>query len=139
MQPGESDPGSADLHEQTRAAPPDDAPAAAAKAAWATLDAALASMADGVYISDATGNPVDVNDACATLNRLAGRGECLKTYREHPGLFDVFFEDWQPAPLDMWAVPRALRGETASNVLYGVSRKVTGERWIASQSFGPIR
>ena len=105
----------------------------------ATLEAALESMADGVYISDEVGNPVRLNEAFATLNRFASIDECLKTYREYPTLFDVYFEDWEPAPLDLWAVPRALRGEVASNVLYGVSRKDTGERWIASYSFGPIR
>ena len=105
----------------------------------ATLDAALRSIADGVYISDAVGNPVAINQAFATLNRFAGTEECLKTYEEYPDLFDVYFETWEPAPLDQWAVPRALRGEVANDVLYGVSRKDTGERWIASYSFGPIR
>ena len=107
--------------------------------ARATLEAALESMADGVYISDEMGNPVRLNEAFATLNRFASIDECLKTYQEYPTLFDVYFEDWEPAPLDLWAVPRALRGEVASNVLYGVSRKDTGERWIASYSFGPVR
>jgi len=39
----------------------------------------------------------------------------------------------------MWAVPRALRGETATNAEYTLRRKDTGETWVGSYSFGPIR
>ncbi|HBD08353.1 MAG TPA: histidine kinase, partial [Syntrophobacteraceae bacterium] len=35
--------------------------------------------------------------------------------------------------------PRALRGETAANAEYTVRRKDTGETWIGSYSFAPIR
>jgi PAS domain S-box-containing protein len=47
--------------------------------------------------------------------------------------------DGQLAPLEMWAVPRALRGETAANEEYRLRRKDTGETWIGSYSFGPVR
>jgi len=43
------------------------------------------------------------------------------------------------APLDMWAVTRALRGEAAANAEYTLRRKDTGESWVGSYSFGPIR
>src|SRR5512134_3142999 len=43
------------------------------------------------------------------------------------------------APLDQWAVPRALRGETVTGAEYTLRRKDTGETWIGSYSFGPIR
>jgi len=36
-------------------------------------------------------------------------------------------------------VPRALRGEVGTNVEYGLWRKDTGERWVGSYSFAPIR
>ena len=39
----------------------------------------------------------------------------------------------------MWAVPRARRGETATNAEYRLVRKDTGETWVGSYSFGPIR
>jgi len=41
--------------------------------------------------------------------------------------------------LNMWAVPRALRGEMATNAEYTLRRKDTGEIWIGSYSFAPIR
>jgi PAS domain S-box-containing protein len=43
------------------------------------------------------------------------------------------------ASLDMWAVPRALRGEIVTNAEYTLLRKDTGETWIGSYSFAPIR
>jgi signal transduction histidine kinase len=45
----------------------------------------------------------------------------------------------EPAPLDMWAVSRALRGETVANAEYTLRRRDTGETWVGSYSFGPIR
>jgi len=48
-------------------------------------------------------------------------------------------DDGQLAPLDQWTVPRALRGETATNAEYTLRRKDTGETWVGSYSFGPIR
>jgi PAS domain-containing protein len=47
--------------------------------------------------------------------------------------------DGSLAPLDMWAVPRALRGESGTNIEYGLRRKDTGETWAGSYSFAPIR
>ena len=104
----------------------------------ARLDAALASMTDGVYISDAAGDLVDVNEAFARINRFSSKEECLRTFEEYPDLFEVFLDD-EPAPLDQWAVPRALSGEARADVEYGIRRKDTGEYWDASYSFAPIR
>jgi PAS domain S-box-containing protein len=39
----------------------------------------------------------------------------------------------------MWAVARALRGETGTNAEYRLRRKDSGESWVGSYSFGPIR
>ncbi len=43
------------------------------------------------------------------------------------------------APPDLRAVPRALRGEIVTNAEYSLRRKDTGESWVGSYSFGPIR
>ena len=105
----------------------------------AKLEAALASMIDAVFISDAEGRFVDFNDAFATHYRFKNKDECLKTLAEYPEILDVFMADGQLAPLDQWAVPRALRGETVTNAEYTLRRKDTGETWVGSYSFGPIR
>jgi PAS domain S-box-containing protein len=105
----------------------------------AKLEAALSSTSDAVFVSDAEGRFIDFNDAFATFHRFKNREECSQTFAEYPDILDVFLPDGTLAPLDMWAVPRALRGETATNAEYTLRRKDTGETWIGSYSFGPIR
>ena len=105
----------------------------------AKLTTALASMTDAVFISDIDGNFIDFNEAFATFHRFKNKEECAKTLAEYPAIIDVYMASGELAPLDMWAVPRALRGETASNVEYSLRRKDTGETWVGSYSFGPIR
>ncbi len=105
----------------------------------AKLDVALQSMTDAVFISDIEGNFIEFNDAFATFHKFKNKEECFKTLSEYPTVVDVFLANGDPAPLDQWAVPRALRGETGSNVEYSLRRKDTGETWVGSYSFAPIR
>ena len=105
----------------------------------AKLEAALDSMTDAVFISDVQGRFIDFNDAFATFHRFRNKGECSKTFAEYPDILDVFMADGIQASPDQWAVPRALRGETATNAEYTLRRKDTGETWVGSYSFGPIR
>ncbi len=44
-----------------------------------------------------------------------------------------------PAPQETWAVARALRGEIGTGAEYCLRRKDTGEEWVGSFSFAPIR
>jgi two-component sensor histidine kinase/PAS domain-containing protein len=105
----------------------------------AKLEAALASMTDAVFISDAEGRFIDFNDSFATFHRFRNKDECARTFAEYPDILDVYMADGTLAPLEMWAVPRALRGETVTNAEYTLRRKDTGETWVGSYSFGPIR
>ena len=105
----------------------------------AKLEAALASMTDAVFISDAKGRFLDFNDAFATFHRFRSKDECSRTFAEYPDILDVFMSNGEPAPLYQWAVPRALRGETVTNAEYTLRRKDTGETWVGSYSFSPIR
>ncbi|MDR3727199.1 MAG: EAL domain-containing protein [Terracidiphilus sp.] len=102
------------------------------------LEAALASMTDAVFISDTDGRFIDFNDAFATFHRFRSKADCSKAHDEYPEILDIRTPDGEPLPPNMWAVPRALRGETACNVEYTVRRKDTGETWIGSYSFSPI-
>jgi PAS domain S-box-containing protein len=108
-------------------------------ASKAKLEAALASMSDAVFISDFEGNFVEFNEAFATFHKFKNKEECAKTLAEYPALLDVFRSDGELLPLEEWAVPRALRGETAMNAEYTLRLKVTGETWVGSYSFAPIR
>ena len=105
----------------------------------AKLQAALESMTDAVFISDVEGRFVEFNEAFATFHRFASKAECARTLAEYPAFLEVFLPDGTPAPLEQWAVPRALRGETVTNAEYGLRRKDTGESWVGSYSFAPIR
>jgi PAS domain S-box-containing protein len=105
----------------------------------AQLEAALASMTDAVFISDIEGRFIEFNDAFATFHRFPNKDACAKTLLEYSVFLDVFMADGTLAPLDQWAVPRALRGEQATNIEYTLRRKDTGETWAGSYSFAPIR
>ena len=105
----------------------------------ARLGAALASMTDAVFISDNNGTFLDFNDSFAAFYRFKNKAECPQTLEKLGGFLDVFFPHGEPAPPEMWAVPRALRGEISSNSEYNLRRKDTGENWVGSYSFGPIR
>ena len=105
----------------------------------AKLEAALASTADGVFISDAKGRFVDLNDAFATFNRFRNKDECSTACSDYHDILDLSMANGEPAPPDQWPVPRALRGEVSTNAEYALRRKDTGETWLGSFSFAPIR
>jgi len=111
----------------------------AVRESQARLEAALASMADAVFISDERGNFIHFNEAFATYHKFKNSSDCAKTSAEYHEIMEVFMDTGEPAPAEMWAVPRALRGETVVNAEYGLRRKDTGESWTGSYSFGPIR
>jgi two-component system CheB/CheR fusion protein len=52
---------------------------------------------------------------------------------------ESFAPDGSLVPADMWSTPLALRGEIGTNVERTLRRKDTGETWIASYSYAPIR
>jgi PAS domain S-box-containing protein len=104
-----------------------------------TLDAALESMSDAVFISDNDGRFVDFNEAFATFHRFNDKAGCARTLAEYPGFLDVFLANGESVPLENWAVPRALRGESASNAEFTLRRRDTGESWIGSYNYAPIR
>ena len=103
------------------------------------FEAALNSMSDAVFISDEQGRFLDFNDAFATFHRFRTRDECARTLAEYPHFLEVSYADGAVAAVDQWAVPRALRGELGSNVEYRLRRLDSGDTWIGSYSFAPIR
>ncbi len=102
------------------------------------LDTALNSMVDGVFISNNAGELIELNEAWAVFSRFQNKDECLRQLNEYPDLFEVFFPNGKPTPIEMWALPRALRGEKKTNVEYTIRRKDTGETWVGAYSFSPI-
>jgi PAS domain S-box-containing protein len=103
------------------------------------LEAALGSMTDAVSISDVEGVFIEFNEAFATFHRFRSKSECARTFAEYPAILEARLPGGEAAPVEQWAVPRALRGETGSNVEYTLRRKDTGESWVGSYSFSPLR
>jgi diguanylate cyclase (GGDEF)-like protein/PAS domain S-box-containing protein len=103
------------------------------------LEAAMASMTDAVFISDAEGRFIDFNEAFATFHKFRNKAECAKTMAEYHVLLDIFLPNGEPAPPHRWPVTRALGGESATNMEYTLRRTDTGATWIGSYSFSPIR
>lgn len=105
----------------------------------AKLEAALASMTDAVFFCDTEGRFIQFNEAFASFHRFKSKKECARTLNESPEILEIFHENGEPVPLDQWPVARALRGETATNEEYTLRRKDTGEAWVGSYGFAPIR
>jgi len=105
----------------------------------AKLEAAMSSMADAIVITDANGVYVDFNEAFAKMCRFKNKEECSKSLSELRNIIEVLYAGGEPVPAAQWAVPRALRGETGSSVEYTIRRKDTGESWVGSYTFSPIR
>jgi PAS domain S-box-containing protein len=103
------------------------------------LEAALASMNDAVFISDTEGRLIVFNEAFATFHKFKNKEECLKTLSDYYELLEVYTDNGESASLNQWVVSRALQGETGTNVEFSLKRKDTGDTWIGSFSFSPIR
>jgi PAS domain S-box-containing protein len=105
----------------------------------AKLEAALESMTDAVFITDPEGRFIDFNEAFATFHKFRNKEECGKTMSEFHKLFDLYLENGELASIDQRPIPRALGGETVKNAEYKLRRKDTGETWVGSYSFSPLR
>lgn len=105
----------------------------------AKLEAALLSMTDSVILTDTEGRFVEFNDAFVTLYRFRNRQECVRNFSEFWDIFEVLTMDGTPLARDMYPMWRALRGEAVANAEYRYARKDTGESWIVSLSFSPVR
>jgi len=102
------------------------------------LAAALASMSDAVFISDASGNFINFNEAFAGFHRFRNKAECPRSLNDLKDVCELFTVDGESVPPEGRPVSRALRGETATEVEFSLRRNDTGESWIASYSFSPI-
>lgn len=105
----------------------------------AKLAAALANIRDAVCISDAQGRTLEFNDGFVRFHRFKSRQDCPTALADMSQVFDVMAPDGAMLQMEQRPMYRALRGEESSAVDFMLRRKDTGETWIASYSFGPIR
>ncbi len=105
----------------------------------ARLEAALASMDDALYVSDTEGQCIHFNDAFATFHKFRSKDECARNLAAYPELLEVYLPDGTLVPPEHWAVPRALRGESATSAEFILRRRDTDETWVGCYNFAPIR
>lgn len=105
----------------------------------AQLQTALESMTDAVFITDASGQFTQFNEAFVHFHRFPTRQAASLSLQEHAQTVELRFLDGSPVPLRHWPVQRALQGEIATNQEYLLRRTDTGETWIGSYSLSPIR
>ena len=103
------------------------------------LESVIESIPDAVFVSDIEGNFLNFNKAFATFYKFKSKKDVKKTLNEYPDFLEVYTDENTLAPLNMWAVTRALNGETKFNEEYLLKRKDTGEKWWGSYSFAPIK
>ena len=103
------------------------------------LDAALRNLMDAVFLADPSGAFLNFNDAFITFHRFKSKDECPKTLAELASVIDMFMANGDPAPIFLRPVQSALRGYAVTSAEYTLRRKDTGEAWIGSYSFAPIR
>ena len=111
----------------------------AARTLGSKLRAALASTVDAMFICEVDGQTFEFNDAFAAFHRFETKDDCPKESLASLGLLELSRDDEEVLPEDQWPNQRALAGETAANIEYNVRRTDTGETWVGSYSFAPMR
>src|ERR1044071_232863 len=102
----------------------------------ARLDSILASMTDALWVYDAGGQVVSVNEAALTMFGLGSRTEAIQQ-----GGFDAFplrYPDGRPIPRDDYPHARALRGFTVPDYLAIGRHLISGKDLDLSIAAGPI-
>ncbi len=105
----------------------------------AKLQAALASMADALFIADERGHFVEINDAFARFHRCVDKAGCARSAEALAAVIEMRTPDGQFVALHEWPSARALRGESATLVEYRLHRKDSGATWSGSFNYAPIR
>jgi PAS domain S-box-containing protein len=102
----------------------------------ARLDSILGSMTDGLWVYDANGQVVDVNQAALTMFGLASRLEAIES-----GSFERFhirYPDGRPIPREDLPYARALRGATVPDYLAIGRHLIAGKDLDLSIGAAPI-
>jgi PAS domain S-box-containing protein len=102
----------------------------------ARLDSILGSMTDGLWVYDANGMVVDVNQAALNMFGLGSRTEAVER-----GSFDQLnlrYPDGRRVPPDDFPYARALRGQTVPDYLTIARHLITGRDIDLSIAAAPI-
>ncbi|MGZ5432576.1 MAG: ATP-binding protein [Thermoanaerobaculia bacterium] len=102
----------------------------------ARLDSILGSMTDGLWVYDANGDVVDVNQAALNMFGLASRAEAI----EHGSFAQLHLRDSEGRPIAYPDMPyaRALAGQTVPDYLAMGKHLITGRDLDLSIAAAPI-
>jgi diguanylate cyclase (GGDEF)-like protein/PAS domain S-box-containing protein len=101
--------------------------------------AAVSSMTEAIFITDASGNITHFNPAFAIFNRIKKNDATLRDVAALRPLIEISPLGGEPLPPAQWPAARALRGESGSGEIYNHRRTDTGETWSGVFNFSPIR
>ena len=92
-------------------------------------NAILASMTEGVIITDTFGTIVDINPAAKRLHGFKAADAALGHYAEFDALLDFSYPSGETVEMESWPVARLIRGETFTGYELAVRNKATGQTW----------
>ena len=99
-----------------------------------TLLAILEGMGEGVIVFDLTGRPLYLNSAVARLHGMPRPFEVTRNLLEYGEMFDIYDDQGQAVPQDMWPAQRVLRGERFFNWEVYARPNSTGEGGVVAYS-----
>jgi PAS domain S-box-containing protein len=102
----------------------------------ARLDSILGSMTDALWVFDAKGNVVDVNQSALTMFGLGSRTEAVDN--RSFARFEMRYPDGRPIPLEDLPQSRALRGQTVPDYLTIGKHVLTSKDLDLSIAAAPI-
>ncbi len=102
----------------------------------ARLDSILSSMTDGLWVYDANGQVVSVNEAAITMFGFGSRTEAVEHGSFAP--LSLRYPDGRPIPADDLPHARALRGLTVPDYLAIARHFITGKDLDLSIAVAPI-
>ena len=103
------------------------------------LEAAFGGLGDAIAIYDDKGNLVQFNEVFLRYHRLPPQSDVQALATDYSSLFAIQYLDGSDVPAELDPVHRSLRGETNSHVEFRITKKDSGESWLGSYSFTPIR
>jgi PAS domain S-box-containing protein len=125
-----------DVTEQVRAKREIEALAQMMAERSARLDSILGSMTDGLWVFDANGAVVDVNQSALTMFGLGSRKEAIENASFTN--FTIRYPDGRPVPPPDLPQSRALRGQTVPDYLAMGRHLITGKDVDISIAAAPI-
>jgi diguanylate cyclase (GGDEF)-like protein len=103
------------------------------------LEAALADMSEGIFISDEHGDLVHMNQVWIDLHRCTAPEDCAVTAAPAETNLELLLPNGRPAPESARPSIRALRGETALDQEYQLRDRASGETRVVAYNLAPIR